>query len=292
MPMKEIVEQLHLITLNVGLAHHHADWNWKDVNSPFARVYYVEEGCAKLVLPDGVHPLRPGCMYFIPPFTTHSYQCDDRFVHYYLHIYEDAPDSSGFLEEWNFPTEVQGGELERLLFERLCHLNPHMVLPQSDPTSYDNGPTLVQNINRNRQRTFSNRVESRGIIFQLFARFLDSATRGHGHFDERIRKTMFEIRSRICHPITLDQLAEVANLSKDHYIRLFKREVGCTPQQYINRKKIEQAQLLLFTEDYPVKNVAYMLGFEDHSYFNRLFRQRTGFTPKQYREMMRGKGGH
>lgn len=286
--MKESVEQLHLITLNVGLAHHHADWNWKDVNSPFARIYYVVDGSAKLVLPDGVHLLRPGHMYFIPPFTTHSYQCEDRFVHYYLHIYEDAPDSSGFLEEWNFPTETEGGALEQLLFERLCHLNPHMVLPQSDPTSYDNAPMLVQNITRNRQRTFCNRVESRGIIFQLFARFLAKATRGHGHFDERVRKTMFEIRRHICHPITLDQLAEVANLSKDHYIRLFKREVGCTPQQYINRKKIEQAQLILLTDELPVKNVAYMLGFEDHSYFNRLFRLRTGYTPKQYREVMKG----
>lgn len=282
--MKESVEQLHLITLNVGLARHHADWNWQDVNSPFARIFYVVEGGADLVLPDGVHPLRPGHMYFIPPFTTHSYRCDAHFVHYYLHIYEDAPDSSGFLEEWHFPTEVEGGTLEQLLFERLCHLNPHMVLPQSDPTSYDNGPTLVQNITRNRQRTFCNRVESRGIIFQLFSRFLASATHGHGHIDERIQRSMAEIRSRLCKPITLDQLAEAVSLSKDHYIRLFKREVGCTPQQYINQKKIEQAQLILLTEEVAVKDLAYRLGFEDASYFCRLFRQRTGFTPLQYRE--------
>ena len=282
--MNESVEQLHLLTLNVGLAYHHADWNWKDVNSPFARIYYVTEGMAELVLPDGVHSLHPGYMYFVPPFTTHSYQCNDHFVHYYLHIYEDAPTSSGFLEEWKFPTEVKGGELERLLFERLCALNPHMALPQSDPKSYDNQATLERNLVKNRQRTLCNRVESRGIIFQLFARFLKDAVKGNSGTDERIRQSMADIRQCIGQVLSLDQLAEAACLSKDHYIRLFKKETGCTPQQYINQNKIEQAQLILLTEEVAVKDLAYRLGFEDASYFCRLFRQRTGFTPLQYRE--------
>lgn len=282
--MTESVEQLHLLTLNVGLALHHADWNWQDVNSPFARIYYVTEGLAELVLPDGVHPLRPGRMYFIPPFTTHSYRCNDHFVHYYLHIYEDAPAYSGFLEEWKFPVEVGGGELERMLFERLCLLNPHMALPQSDPKSYDNLITLERNIVKNRQRTLCNKVESRGIIFQLFARFLKEAVRGNTGTDERIRQSMADIRQRIGQSFTLNELAEAACLSKDHYIRLFKKETGCTPQQYINQKKIEQAQLILLTEEVAVKDLAYRLGFEDASYFCRLFRQRTGFTPLQYRE--------
>ena len=41
------VDQLHLLTLNVGFASHHADWNWKHVRSPFARLYYVTEGREK-----------------------------------------------------------------------------------------------------------------------------------------------------------------------------------------------------------------------------------------------------
>lgn len=284
--MTESVEQLHLLTLNVGLARHYADWNWQNVNSPFARIFYVTEGAAELVMPEGIYPLRPGCMYFIPPFTTHSYRCDNHFVHYYLHIYEDAPAYSGFLDEWNFPVEVKGGKLERMLFDRLCQLNPQMVLPQSDPQSYDNRLTLEQNITKNRQRSFSNKVESRGIIFLLFAQFLSRATLGNHHIDERIRNCVMMIRRNIFRSISLEQLAEEASLSKDHFIRLFKKEIGCTPQQYINQKKVEQAQLALMTEEMPVKNLAYQLGFEDASYFCRLFRQHTGYTPLQYREAM------
>ena len=57
------------------------------------------------------------------------------------------------------------------------------------------------------------------------------------------------------------------------------------PLQYINQKKIEKAQLILITEDIPVKNIAYLLAYEDHSYFNRLFKKITDVTPQQYREL-------
>ena len=284
--MIESVEQLHLLTLNVGLANHYADWNWQHVNSPFARIYYVTEGEAELILPNGIYPLRPQHMYFIPPFITHSYRCNNRFVHYYLHIYEDAPAYSGFLDEWDFPVEIQGSKLEKMLFERLCQLNPHMVLPQSNPQSYDNQAILEQNITRNRQRPFCNKVESRGIIFQIFAHFLREATKNYTYTDERIKYSITEIRKNIFHPISLELLAKNANLSKDHFIRLFKKETGNTPQQYINQKKIEQAQLILITEETPIKQLAYQLGFEDPSYFCRLFHQRTGYTPLQYRQAM------
>ena len=38
------VNDLHFLMLHAGIAHHHGDWNWKDVKSPFARLYYVTEG--------------------------------------------------------------------------------------------------------------------------------------------------------------------------------------------------------------------------------------------------------
>lgn len=42
--MTQSIDQLHLLILNVGLAIHNADWNWKNVSSPFTRLYYIMEG--------------------------------------------------------------------------------------------------------------------------------------------------------------------------------------------------------------------------------------------------------
>ena len=282
--MTQSIDQLHLLILNVGLAIHNTDWNWRNVNSPFTRLYYVTEGAARILLPTGIQELKPDHLYLVPSFTTHSYLCDTHFVHYYLHIYEDHQSESSILEDFSFPTEIPAGDLELPIIKRLCGINPTMQLPQSDPTSYDNNPTLIKNIIKNKQRTFCDKVESRGIVYQLMARFLKDAQPKAEINDDRIQKVLSYIRKNIYKTIDIDSLAAISCLSKDHFIRLFKKEVNNTPLQYINQKKIEKAQLILITDSMPVKNISYLLAYEDHSYFNRLFKKLTGVTPQQYRD--------
>lgn len=282
--MTQSIDQLHLLILNVGLAIHNTDWNWRNVNSPFTRLYYVTEGAARILLPTGIQELKPDHLYLVPSFTTHSYLCDTHFVHYYLHIYEDHQSESSILEDFSFPTEIPAGDLELPLIKRLCGINPTMQLPQSDPTSYDNNPTLIKNIIKNKQRTFCDKVESRGIVYQLMARFLKDAQPKAEINDDRIQKVLSYIRKNIYKTIDIDSLAAISCLSKDHFIRLFRKEVNNTPLQYINQKKIEKAQLILITDSMPIKNISYLLAYEDHSYFNRLFKKLTGVTPQQYRD--------
>ena len=282
--MTQSIDQLHLLILNVGLAIHNAAWNWRNVNSPFTRLYYVTEGAARILLPTGIQELKPDHLYLVPSFTTHSYLCDTHFAHYYLHIYEDHQSESSILEDFSFPTEIPAGDLELPLIKRLCGINPTMQLPQSDPTSYDNNPTLIKNIIKNKQRTFCDKVESRGIVYQLMARFLKDAQPKAEINDDRIQKVLSYIRKNIYKTIDIDSLAAISCLSKDHFIRLFRKEVNNTPLQYINQKKIEKAQLILITDSMPIKNISYLLAYEDHSYFNRLFKKLTGVTPQQYRD--------
>lgn len=279
------VEQMHPLVLNVGLAVHNADWNWKNVNSPFTRLYYVTEGSAQIELPDGIYTLSPKHMYFIPAFTIHTNICKSNFVHYYLHIYEDHYSDNDWLDHWKFPVEIEATDLDLALFKRLCEINPHMTLQKSDPTTYDNNPTLMQNLIKNRQRAFCDKVESRGIVFQLLSRFFKQGQSKIEMEDNRIAKTVLYIRKHLNEAIELEKLAEISCLSKDHFIRLFKKELGTTPLQYINQKKIEKAQLLLITEELAVKEIAFQLAFDDYSYFNRLFKKTTGVTPQEYRRL-------
>lgn len=279
------VEQMHPLVLNVGLAVHNADWNWKNVNSPFTRLYYVTEGSAQIELPDGIYTLSPKHMYFIPAFTIHTNICKSNFVHYYLHIYEDHYSDNDWLDHWKFPVEIEATDLDLALFKRLCEINPHMTLQKSDPTTYDNNPTLMQNLIKNRQRAFCDKVESRGIVFQLLSRFFKQGQSKIEMEDNRIAKTVLYIRKHLNEAIELEKLAEISCLSKDHFIRLFKKELGTTPLQYINQKKIEKAKLLLITEELAVKEIAFQLAFDDYSYFNRLLKKTTGVTPQEYRRL-------
>ena len=121
--MNFMLERMHFLALNIGCCEHDADWNWKDVRSPFSRLYYVTEGKAKIVLPSGTYDLRPGHFYFIPAYIQHSCICDSKFTHYYLHLFEDHQQGPSVLEEIDIPTEVEcQDESIVVLFKRLCQI--------------------------------------------------------------------------------------------------------------------------------------------------------------------------
>ena len=278
------IDKLHLLTLNVGLAVHHGDWNWKNVRSPFARLYYVTEGTAQIEMPSGVYTLTPHHLYFIPAYTKHSYICDSTFSHYYIHIYEDLQSEMSILEQWDYPMEVNACNTDLELVKRLCFINPFLKLPQSNPDAYDNHQTLVSNLQLNQRRPFCDKVESRGILFVLMSRFLKYATPKAEVRDDRIQMSLNYIRKNIGSRLDIDLLADKACMSKDHYIRVFKRETGETPNVYITKRKLEKAELSLVTTALPIKSIADSLGYDDYSYFNRIFKKNAGVTPLQYRE--------
>ena len=92
-------------------------------------------------------------------------------------------------------------------------------------------------------------------------------------------------RKNINENIKIEQLADICSLSKDHFIHIFKKEVGIPPLRYINQKKIEKAQLLLVTTYIPLKEISYALSIDDHSYFTRLFKKNVGVSPIIYRNI-------
>jgi AraC-like DNA-binding protein len=135
----------------------------------------------------------------------------------------------------------------------------------------------------NQRRPFCDKVESRGILFILMSRFLKRATAKAEVKDDRIHQILAHIRRNINSQLRIETLAEMACMSKDHFIRIFKRETGETPNAYIAHRKQEKAELLLITTDLSIKAIATTLGYDDASYFNKLFKKHAGLTPQQYR---------
>lgn len=79
--------------------------------------------------------------------------------------------------------------------------------------------------------------------------------------------------------------AEQLNLSANYFGDLIKKETGKSAQEYIQNKVIEVAKERVFQTNKSISEVAYELGFKYPQHFNRLFKQRVGFTPKEYRNM-------
>ena len=281
------IESMNLMLLNVGRAQHNADWNWKDVSSPFIRIYYVLEGEAVIHLAEHNVRLLPRHLYFIPAYTIHSYECHGLFVHYYLHVYEGFKNEMNLQEVYELPIEVEGSEVAAQLFEHLCNRLPEARLPHSDPNSYDTSAQTSDYVQRYRDMALWEKMELRGAMLMIMSHFIRQAKPRVWTQDERMKRVLEYVHSHISDNIGVEQLANVACITKPYFIRLFKHEFGFPPVQYINRKKVERAQLLLFTTNKTVKEVAFILGFSDQNYFIRLFHKLTGITPQEYRRKLR-----
>lgn len=85
--------------------------------------------------------------------------------------------------------------------------------------------------------------------------------------------------------ITLDDLAEVAGLSKFYFLRQFNRVVGMTPGAYLRTLRLCHAAKLIRATDRPIVDIALGVGFCDHPSFSRAFVRHVGLTPRQYQQM-------
>ena len=83
--------------------------------------------------------------------------------------------------------------------------------------------------------------------------------------------------------VTLNQLAEMVYLSPSYLSRIFTKETGNSFNDYLNAVRINKAKSLLKYNDLRVADVANAVGFDDQSYFTKVFRRITGVTPVKYR---------
>jgi AraC-like DNA-binding protein/ligand-binding sensor protein len=106
---------------------------------------------------------------------------------------------------------------------------------------------------------------------------------------EGITKARAYIGARSAEELTLHEVAKVANMSANHFSERFKEITGIRFVEYVARTRVEKACHLLQNTSAPVTEVAYDVGFQSLSQFNRAFRQLTGQTPSTYRSALRAK---
>ena len=99
----------------------------------------------------------------------------------------------------------------------------------------------------------------------------------------KLRRVVEHIEARLAHKITVQELAELAQLSTAHFARAFRQATGEAPHHFILTRRIDLVRELLRETTLDLTTVALRAGFSSHAHMTSAFQRRTGLTPAAYR---------
>jgi AraC-like DNA-binding protein len=99
-----------------------------------------------------------------------------------------------------------------------------------------------------------------------------------------LRKAERYIQENFSRKISLEEIAGVSGFSAPYFSTIFKRETGENLSTYLSRLRVEKASALLVSTNLPLNTIANTCGFEDQSWFSKIFKTHTGMSPRRYRK--------
>jgi AraC-like DNA-binding protein/ligand-binding sensor protein len=99
-----------------------------------------------------------------------------------------------------------------------------------------------------------------------------------------IRRAKAYIAGHYGDPVDLDEIARVMHVSTFYFCKVFRKATGLTFTDYLGRVRVERAKNLLLNPNLRVSEIAYTVGFQSLTHFNRVFRRTTGEAPTAFRE--------
>jgi AraC family transcriptional regulator len=100
----------------------------------------------------------------------------------------------------------------------------------------------------------------------------------------RLHTIMDGIQQRPQDSHTLEEMAAQAGVTESHFCRIFRKETGVSPHQYVMKARLDRAQQMLTQTDMALSTIAEFLGFTSQSHFTRAFRQSVGEPPSDFRK--------
>lgn len=135
-------------------------------------------------------------------------------------------------------------------------------------------------------KNFPPSEENRWVAQMLHLFIIDSKKSPEDPRDRVIRQQIQSIRQKPYEIISVDLLAQEANLSPTQYRRRFKKLANSQPNAFIIDKRIQAAKRLLLESTLNIDEIASALGFRDTPFFSRQFKQKAGKSPSQFRRSL------
>ncbi|SHF24154.1 helix-turn-helix domain-containing protein [Pedobacter caeni] len=276
--------------LNVDYVKLTSKWNYRNVISPYYRIYYIDEGSGMISDQKNVLQLEPGYFYIIPSFTLCNLVCTDHLSQYFVQFFEESADGLSLFARSRMVSKIRGNELDIQLFKRLLEINPGRGINRSDdPKVYEKNIFYKEYQELNNSQNMASYLETQGILLQLVGRFVHPQLHLRhpvGQPPVKIVEILGYILVNLHQELSVAMLAFRVNQNPDYFSRQFKIFTGERPVKYILGKRIERAQYLLATSRMPYSEIAIQTGFDSLSYFSKSFKKLTGMSPRAYKKQV------
>lgn len=237
----------------------------KRTDGPLILFQYTVSGQGNLHLKGRMHKLTKGSAFMVEIPSDHQYFFD------------------GNQEHWEFyfllfrPTKL---EMEwKLLSEELGFV-----------FSLDEGNAAIKLLKSIYLHAYNNNISDRYMASSLVYQFIMELNRfafkreQEVEKPDKIRIAIEYVEQNLTTVESVEEIAQVANLSLYYFTRLFKKTMGLTPLQYVTKLRLERAIRLLKETDYNIEVIAVMVGYANASYFIKVFKQWIGYPPGEFRQ--------
>ena len=233
------------------------DWEFRDVMTPYWRLYWNGRAGAVLMAAGQETRLTPETLVLIPGGTRFSTRSEQPFSHLYVHFRAGSPYARAIPRLCVFPvTSALEDKLRRL----------YALLAESARDS--------------------RRIDllAYSLVFDSLL-LLDAADfASDRRLDPRVERTMDTLDKDTSRVTCNAELAQAVGMTPNALVRLFTREAGVSPQKYSRQRRVEKAALLLHFSDQKIEAIAQETGFLDRYHFTRVFRHLMGRSPAEFRK--------
>ena len=219
----------------------------------------IEDGSCTLHAGGKEYTAKKGQLVLIDCYADHQYGSKEGWSAYWIHF---------------------DGKMARPYYEYIARKSSLITFP----TDYENVCYMMGHVYRHFREhkvTYEPRISS--YIALILGSMLTGGATDQNPGAVGIQDAVTYINEHFSEPVRLQDLADAASLSPYYFSRLFAKETGLTPHQYLISTRIASAKYLLATSRDSVKEIAFKTGFTDESSFCSAFRKREGLTPSSYR---------
>jgi len=231
----------------------------------FYMFHYVVNGCGAYSLNGKHFPVKPGDTFLIYPNMQISYLADQTDPWEYCWIGFDGADARILMD-------AAGYSLDK---------------PVLHPNSPEKIHQLIMDIYQCRGQEIYQLISMTAKFYSLLACLIEDAARksqaltsltGLAH----AQRACDFIANNYSEPITIEDIASHANLSRSQLYRVFIKHISVSPLQYLREFRLRQACTIMQQHPESIKNIAYTVGFDNPLYFSTIFKRSIGKTPSEY----------